>query len=335
MRGWVTPRGGRRHRRHLQGSATRYRAERPAVRGRLRPHVHHERGDGPCLRPVPGRAGGSHVHAASTSRVCAWTRARIFGSANDASLSQAVASLGSATALLSSRVGTAADITRVGSQLPDTLTRLRTQQATTRSALLVALLLDTMLGIAALVLAGRLLAESRLDEQGLLTTLGLAPRQRLASALVEAVLLAVGATVLAVPAAALAFASVMHLPDLRAAGLAAGPRVTSGLVVTVLGGAVLLTLVLVVSPLISWDRPAPGPTKRSGPLRRRRAAAGRRRSGLVADAREAGERLGRRRVDGAGARALPGRPQHRGGAHPATPVRTGRRCRGAVPRCCP
>ena len=186
--------------------------------------------------------------------------------ADDASLSQAVASLGSASALLSSRVGTSADITRVASQLPDTLARLHTQQATTRSAVLVALLLDTMLGIAALVLAGRLLADSRTDERELLTTLGLAPGQRLTSALVEAVLLALGSAVLAVPAAALVFAAVMHLPDLRAAGLAEGAAVTPGLVVTVLAGAVLLTLVLVVSPLVGGESDR-GLTHRRGLVR--------------------------------------------------------------------
>ncbi len=173
--------------------------------------------------------------------------------ADDASLSKAAGSLGNASALLSSRVGTSADITRMASQLPDTLARLHTQQATTRSAVLVALLLDTMLGIAALVLAGRLLADSRADEHELLTTLGLAPRQRLTASLVEAAVLALGSAVLAVPAAALVFAAVMHLPHLRAAGLAEGPRVTPGLVVTVLAAVASLTLVLVLSPLVGWE----------------------------------------------------------------------------------
>lgn len=174
-------------------------------------------------------------------------------SADDASLRAAVTSLGTASALLSDRVGTTAEITRVSSALPDTLSRLDHQRAASRSAVLVALLLDTMLGLAALLLAGRLLADSRADERDLLTTLGLGPGQQLLSALGEALLLALAATVLAVPAAAAAYAGVTHLPVFEAAHLTSGPTVTAGLVLTVLAAAAVLTLVLVTSPLIGAD----------------------------------------------------------------------------------
>ena len=173
--------------------------------------------------------------------------------ADHGSLRAAAASLGSASALLSARVGTSADITSVGSELPSTLARLDTQSATTRSAVLVALLLDTMVGLAALVLAGRLLADTRADERELLTALGLGPGQQVVSALVEALLLAVTAAVVAVPAAALLFSAVTHLPSLRGARLTQGPTVTPALVATVVLGAVALTSVLVVSPLVSWE----------------------------------------------------------------------------------
>ncbi len=203
---------------------------------------------GPFLvRPAAFRATGLDVD-----------RMRVDGhpdlsTADDASLSAAVASLGSASGLLSSRLAGSADITRVGSDLPGTLDRLHTQAATTRSAVLVALLLDTMVVLAALVLAGRLVADSRADERDLLTSFGLGPVQQLALALLEASLLAVTSALLAVPAAVLAFSWVTHLPDLAAARLSQDPTVTPALVATVVGGAALLTLVLVVAPLVSWD----------------------------------------------------------------------------------
>lgn len=174
-------------------------------------------------------------------------------SADDTSLRAAATSLGTASALLSDRVGANAEITRVASALPDTLSRLDHQRAANRSAVLVALLLDTMLGLAALLLAGRLLADSRADERDLLVALGLSPRQQLVSALGEALLLATAAAVLAVPAAAVAHAVVTHLPGLAAARLASPPTVTPGLLLTVVLGAALLTLVLVTSPLVGAE----------------------------------------------------------------------------------
>jgi hypothetical protein len=172
--------------------------------------------------------------------------------ADDSSLSAAAASVGSASGLLSDRVGSSARITRVASELPETLGNLHTQQATTRSAVLVVLLLGTALALGALLLAGRLIADIRAEESELLAALGLGRGQRLTIALVEAALIAVVAAVLAVPAAALVHSAMTHLPDLEAAGLTQSPSVTSGLVVTVLAGAVLLTVVLTLSPLVEW-----------------------------------------------------------------------------------
>ncbi len=169
------------------------------------------------------------------------------------SLRAAAGSLGSASTVLSDRVGGAAGITRVGSELPDTWARLQAQDATTRSAVLVALLLDGVLGVAALVLAGRLVAESRRTERQLLTSMGVAPAQHLRSALAEALLLAGAAAVVAVPAAATGYAAVTHLPGLAAAGLTAPSQVTLPLVLTTVAGAALLAVVLVVSPLLSAE----------------------------------------------------------------------------------
>ncbi|GAA4719195.1 hypothetical protein [Nocardioides conyzicola] len=178
---------------------------------------------------------------------------------DEAALRATVGSLGGASTLLAERVGDSAEITRVGSGLPATLDRLSAQQATTRSAVLVALLLDTMLGIAALVLAGRLLADSRTSERELMTALGLSRGQQLGSALVESGLLAAASTVLAVPLAAVAYAAATRLPSVRDAGLTEAPTVTWALVGVVAAGALVLSLVLVVSPLLSpaADR-APG-----------------------------------------------------------------------------
>ncbi len=173
--------------------------------------------------------------------------------ADESSLRAAATSLDSASSLLSAGVGSSARITRVASELPETLDRIDGQQSATRSAVLVVLLLTVVLAIAALVLAGRIVADSRAEERELLSTLGLGPRQQATGALLEAGLLAVAAAVLAVPAAAAAHSLVTHLPDLRTAGLTQDPHVTSGLVVTVLGVALLMTLVLVVAPLLTWE----------------------------------------------------------------------------------
>lgn len=173
----------------------------------------------------------------------------VLADADDASLSAAVSALDSASSLLSARAGSTARITRVASELPQTMNRIHAQEATTRSAVLAVLLLGTTLAVSALLLAGRLVGDLRAAERELLAAMGLSPRQQLLAALLEAALLAAASSVVAVPAAAVVHSLMTHLPDLTTAGLAQGPVVTPSLVVTVLVVAVALTLVLLVSPL--------------------------------------------------------------------------------------
>ena len=169
--------------------------------------------------------------------------------ADDDALSAAAAELTDGSALLSARIGDRARITRLASQLPSTLTRLHAQVDTTRSTVLVVLLLGTALALAALLLAGHLVAGLRDDERALLVSLGLSPGQQLTTAVVESLLVALVAVVVAVPAAALVHARLTHLPAMAAAGLTRSPTITAGLVLTVLVGAVLLASALVVPAL--------------------------------------------------------------------------------------
>ncbi|MGD9958333.1 FtsX-like permease family protein [Nocardioides sp.] len=166
---------------------------------------------------------------------------------DEPALRAAVDSLEDASALLSSRVSGLAGSTRVGSDLPQTLDRVRTQQSATRATVLVVLLLATGLSVAAALLAGRLVASVREDERELLISLGLSRRQQVVTALLEAVLLATVAGLLAVPLAAVTHSRLTHLPGMRAAQLTQSPSFTWGLVLAALAGALLLTVVLVVT----------------------------------------------------------------------------------------
>ena len=169
--------------------------------------------------------------------------------ADDASLRAAAASLDDASALLSARVGDQVDITRVASDLPRTVTTIHAQRDATRSTVLVVLLLGAALSLCTLLLAGRLVAAVRDDERALLVAFGLSRRQQLGAALVEAALLATASVLLAVPLAALCHSRLTRLPSMRGAGLSQEPTVTWPLVLTVVVGAVLLTLALVVPAL--------------------------------------------------------------------------------------
>lgn len=189
--------------------------------------------------------------------------------AEDSSLRAAVDSLDHASGLLSARVDDRARITRVASDLSRTLDRVHAQQASTRAAVLVVLLLGTALSLAAALLAGWLVASVRDDERALLVSLGLSRRQQVGVALLESLLLALTAALLAVPTAAVVHSRLTHLPDLEAAGLTQSPSITWGLVLPVVAGAVLLALALVVTALDT------GTTRT--PVGRRRAIA---RSGL-------------------------------------------------------
>jgi FtsX-like permease family protein len=184
--------------------------------------------------------------------------------ADDASLGAAVASLDEASALLKARVGDRVDITRVASDLPRTLSRLHAQRDTTRSTVLVVLLIGTILSLAALLLAGRLVAGVRDDERALLVALGLSRRQQLIAALAESALLAAVSAALAVPIAAFGHSLLTRLPAMRAAGLRQDPTVTWSLVLSVVAGAALLTLALVLPAL---------DTRTTGTPSRRRASA--------------------------------------------------------------
>ncbi|MBJ7355882.1 ABC transporter permease [Nocardioides sp.] len=140
-------------------------------------------------------------------------------------------------------------LTRVTSLLPDTLQRVEAQRAASRSLVLVAVLLGAMLSLTALLLAGRLVAAVRDEERVLLVAFGASPRQQLVAAGFEAVLLALAAAAIALPAAALLHSRLTHLAGPTGAGLAQAPAVTGGLVLTVLGCSLALAPVLVLTAL--------------------------------------------------------------------------------------
>lgn len=180
--------------------------------------------------------------------------------ARASSLQAAAASLDEASGVLASRVGDRARIIRVASELPRTLQRLDAQQASTRSTVLVVLLLGTALSLAAALLAGWLVASVREDQRDLLRAMGLGRRQQLGTAVLEALLLSTAATVVAVPAAAVVHSRLSHLAGPEAAGLQQGPTVTWGLVLAVLATALLLTMTLVATSVAA--SPAPVPSRR-------------------------------------------------------------------------
>ena len=138
-------------------------------------------------------------------------------------------------------------LTRVTSRLPDTLDRIEAQRAAGRSVVLVAVLLGAALSLAALLLAGRLVAAVRDEERVLLVSFGASARQQLVAAGCEAVLLAIVAAGVALPAAALVHSWLTHLTGPTAAGLAHAPTITGGLVLTVLCCTLALTPVLVLT----------------------------------------------------------------------------------------
>ena len=140
-------------------------------------------------------------------------------------------------------------LTRVTSLLPETLQRVEAQRAASRSLVLVAVLLGAALSLTALLLAGRLVAAVRDEERVLLVAFGASPRQQLVAAGFEAVLMALVAAGIALPAAALVHSWLTHLAGPTAAGLAQAPAITGGLVLTVLGCTLALAPVLVLTAL--------------------------------------------------------------------------------------
>ena len=207
------------------------------------------------------RASGSAVYSLRV------TARPDLGLAESSSLDDAATALRSASALLSARVGDRVRITRVASDLPLTYDRLQAERSAARSTVLVVLLLGTAMSLAGLLLAGRLVAGVRDDERALLVALGLSRAQQLRTALLEGFLVAAGATVLAVPAAAVAHSGLTHLPAMRAAGVTQGVTVGWELAVTGLAGALLMTVALVLPALDLAPAAAPSrwrTTARSG-----------------------------------------------------------------------
>ncbi len=189
------------------------------------------------------------------------------GLADEAALRSAVGALDDATGLMQAAAEDRVRITRVASDLPRTEARLQAEQAAARSTVLVVLLLGAMLSITCLLLAGRLVAAVRDDDRALLVSLGLDRRQQLGAAVAEAVLVAVSAAVLAVPAASLVHSRLTQLSSLREAGLGQGPSITPGLVATVLGGALVMATALVLPALDTTTAGSPSRwrgTARSG-----------------------------------------------------------------------
>lgn len=138
-------------------------------------------------------------------------------------------------------------LTRVTFLLPDVLERVETNRAATRSLVLVTVLLGATLSLTALLLAGRLVAAVRDEERVLLVAFGTSPRQQLVATGFEALLIALVAAALALPAAAVVHSWLTHLSGPTAAGLAQAPAGTGGLVLTVLGCALVLAPVLVLT----------------------------------------------------------------------------------------
>ena len=169
--------------------------------------------------------------------------------ADRGSVSAAVAAYDGAGDRLAADLADRVKLTRVTSQLPATLDRIEAQRAAGRSSVLVAVLLGAALSLAALLLAGRLVAAVRDEERVLLVAFGASPRQQLVAAGFEALLLALAAAALALPAAALVHSGLTHTSGPEAAGLAQAPAVTGGLLLTVLGCTFVLAPALVLTAL--------------------------------------------------------------------------------------
>ena len=169
--------------------------------------------------------------------------------ADRGSVTSAVGSYDGAEDRLAADLADRVRLTRVISLLPDTVQRVEAQRAASRSLVLVAVLLGAALSAAALLLCGRLVAAVRDEERVLLVAFGASPRQQLVAAGFEAVLLALVAASLSLPAASLVHSRLTHLGGPAAAGLAQAPAVTGGLVLTVLACTLALAPVLVITAL--------------------------------------------------------------------------------------
>lgn len=100
--------------------------------------------------------------------------------------------------------------------------------------------------MAALGLAGRLTAAVRAGESALLSTMGTSRRRLALTAAAEAVVLAVLAAAVALPASSVLHSAITRLPAPAAAGLSTSPRVTAGQLLVVATTALSLVVLLVV-----------------------------------------------------------------------------------------
>lgn len=152
----------------------------------------------------------------------------------------------------------------VRTTLRSTVSATAQQHAVTGAAVLTAGLVGIALAGTAMLLAGRLLTARRAAERALLVDRGAAGRQLAGLALLEAIALVLLAAVLAVPLTLLAYRALTASPSLAASGIGPVDGVPAALVGTVLAGAAVLVVALVVPAA----RPAGG--------RRAAVAAGRR-----------------------------------------------------------
>ncbi|MEU4428743.1 hypothetical protein AB0F81_49725 [Actinoplanes sp. NPDC024001] len=150
-------------------------------------------------------------------------------------------------------LGDRVQIERVASRLPAELLSAREQQQVINGAVLAIAVLGVVLTATALALAGRLTADVRAGETALLAAMGTGRGRLAVNAVAEAVVLTAVAAALAIPASAVLHAALSHLPPMAGAGLATSPGVTTGQVLAVLAGALVLAVLLVVLAL----RPAP------------------------------------------------------------------------------
>ena len=182
--------------------------------------------------PVPATAYGPFLVDLADLLAGGWALDRLQVTAhpavNAAQVGAAVASLSGDNGRLTAALGDRVQLDRVASELPATLAAARSQQAVTRSTVLVVVLLGTALTATVLGLAGRLVAGLRSPESALLASYGAGRRQLVALAGVEAGLLAAVAAVLAVPLSGVLHSVLTHRPGPAAAGLAAPPRGDGG-----------------------------------------------------------------------------------------------------------
>ncbi|MFI1991685.1 FtsX-like permease family protein [Actinoplanes sp. NPDC020271] len=170
-------------------------------------------------------------------------------SATPARLNTAARNVLDADARLTGTLGERAQFTRVASDLPYTLRTARNQQDVTQAAVLAVAVLGTVLTAAALALAGRLTAGLRSGETALLSALGTSRVQLAVTAALEAGLITLVSGAVAVPGSSLLHAALSQVAPMSGAGLTTGPLFSATQIVTVLAGALVLTVVLTLTAL--------------------------------------------------------------------------------------